>query len=1192
MANGKNDPTAIPTDDFLCVPHINIHDDSFSTEKVIVNVSRLKSNLVLEPGAQMRISSIPSSNGHHYHEESERRSLRKAKERQGSQSSYVFLLSKTCFEGGGKFDAFEVSVSSSIATSLKFTNRSKVLLSIVNPQVWNASHVEIFFRDVYLTRADMWRMVLSELSNKAVYKGQKVQFLGTVKAQIKSIYVPDLQGRKAQPVQSAWFGSSTKPVFRSQSARYVLFIQMSKEMWDFDIDGTGEIMFHKVINGFLPELFGRWEAIGARHLVSIVLFTRMEYDREIKPGFARQDSDEYTYGNQTTLDGTPCKDFYRVLISDMASAQYAAILTELKKEFKVFLRDVSIISRPRTECDRSKGGETIDVIAGHPSAAIRGNILEAINLASSQFSADYVDRDLVRTGLSVVVVTPGTGIFEVDHKMLTMTTDILTENGVSIDLVCLSRMPLHSVPLFKYRPPKISLERLQTGRPLVNKRTLTDEGGSVRTLSKSSANSAIASIITARDSLDGKDVNAPHDTEVWHYGIPHWVDVSFWSSPTTRNSRRLVRSKRSNEWKARQVDNLFAFTPRVRMYELQMMGVMENEMSDISIPYLRQAPLNPNLTNDRRPTLYSSNSQSPSFGSYHVSGKSSYLTVPSLSTSVPRSDFSASFDSAPTPKGNKSLLQWMDELDRAVFRPLKVAVKGANREYQDSGHGGLQHRTEISRISMKRSSSRLNAQRTGTAKGGASRLQTTSGNVSRISRKSSVNSTAEYDKKEGKRGNLSRQISYGLRGFGAAAPKAVPVTELSSQLAQPSNQSTWGRHPIAHASHLTTLNGDSMEKLQLLTTAERSDNTHLPLGMMPSKPIDIKRNNSKSSPMVRHARQDSTTDSAQSEEEQVSSLPVALSPKSALAPWLTVLNPSNARKIQTNPRNRLGRWHHAFPRPLITSNIKWKSLCSPASVPLTTDEFPDKEQLFTEYQAETYQVTMRDTHELVEEGSTMADLMRALIGTRLAHGFQIISASKMPKPNNTYNIVSELGLYDTSAMIGEVGSTICLTRGSSIHRLLVVNERTIEVTKHVRQYTATAASIEAEKEAICYKPCVRTTLAEKYLSRTVNISSPMDTQDWSKLDDFVTHQKEQPLDRLPGGFQFWQARFVLIPVQAFASSKLPTQPANEDTPEETRLEGIRRLTQHIQKYKYIPQGERQFQSSTRKRKDTNPLDIM
>lgn len=38
-----------------------------------------------------------------------------------------------------------------------------------------------------------------------------------------------------------------------------LFIQMSSEMWDFDIHG--DLYFEKAVNGFLSELFTKWKVI-------------------------------------------------------------------------------------------------------------------------------------------------------------------------------------------------------------------------------------------------------------------------------------------------------------------------------------------------------------------------------------------------------------------------------------------------------------------------------------------------------------------------------------------------------------------------------------------------------------------------------------------------------------------------------------------------------------------------------------------------------------------------------------------------------------------------------------------------------------------------------------------------------------------------------------------------------------------
>ncbi|TKA63768.1 hypothetical protein B0A49_09557 [Cryomyces minteri] len=353
-----------------------------------------------------------------------------------------------------KHPGLQISLSRTIANLFGFRSRMQVLVSLADEALHSASHAEISFRDEYLARADMWRMAVSELSQKSVYKGQKLLFMGTIKATVKNVYVRQKKAR------SAYFSGATKPIFRSESARYILFIQMSKEMWDFDAEGSGEIMFSKVIHGFLPDLFKRWARMNARHLVSIILFTRVEYDRNMSTHIKPTKLDHSSLSAHR--DDKDTRDFYRVVVSEMASDKWIHILGQLKREFKLFLRDVSILKNPNFE-DRASDAQDVStdgnvpewIIAGKPSTAMRGNILEAINLASSQFSKDYIDRDLVRTGISVVVVTPGTGVFEVNYDMLKLTTDTLVGNGIGIDLVALSRMPLHSVPLFKYRNPLI-----------------------------------------------------------------------------------------------------------------------------------------------------------------------------------------------------------------------------------------------------------------------------------------------------------------------------------------------------------------------------------------------------------------------------------------------------------------------------------------------------------------------------------------------------------------------------------------------------------------------------------------------------------------------------------------------------------------------------------------------------------------
>ncbi len=83
-----------------------------------------------------------------------------------------------------------------------------------------------------------------------------------------------------------------------------------------------------------------------------------------------------------------------------------------------------------------------------PSLAVDGNILEAINASLNLLEKHYIDRDLTRTGNSIVVISPGTGIFKVQPRLAQITKQRTLDGGAGIDLISLSQPPLHFVPLF------------------------------------------------------------------------------------------------------------------------------------------------------------------------------------------------------------------------------------------------------------------------------------------------------------------------------------------------------------------------------------------------------------------------------------------------------------------------------------------------------------------------------------------------------------------------------------------------------------------------------------------------------------------------------------------------------------------------------------------------------------------------
>ena len=1069
----------------------------------------------------------------------------------------------------------------------------------------------------------MWRLAVAELGNKCIQKGQRIIFMGTIKAQVKAVYV------RGQKVRSAFFNASTKPIFRSESARYVLFIQMSKEMWDFDADGTGEIMFSKVINGFLPELFKRWKHINARHLITIVLFTRLEYKRGLARGFTLPELDLSDLNKQDTTGDSFYKDFYRVVVSDVASTECPDILSKLKLEFKVFLRDVSIRKPglhdhiPRGTGLTAASSDLPDcVIAGHPSAATRGNILEAINLASSHFSSDYIDRDLIRTGVSIVVITPGTGLFEVDYGLLVKTTDNLIENGIGIDLVCLSRMPLHSVPLFKYQEPQLEVPRV-TLRTDNDRLGLREEPINAYTGAKNQG--------SIGDGSATEDAPIPHTgtplqlgSSGWLYAIPHWVDVSFWALASEEGGPQAIKAikpaSRSQVLKHRRKN----FEPRVRMYELQMMGVMENATSGISIPYL---PLPPNPTRNRkkwqRSKISSKSDISPS--SYHL--QSTYFGRFASHHSRAMSISTDSTDEDLTSKGGFSL-QWMDDYDETVFKHQGYIPEASKvRLYSKAPSHSLQtyqsRKTSPMMVGSSPNEHTLSPDnKTGLGGNGFLGPQTKERESTKAVFKkrgsiASITSIPQIPHLTPAR--ISRQISFGLRGFGTVPPKAIASTEISSEHANSASLLSRGLRPSSAAtgkvSKPTTPKAIiSTQEANSISSGERilvSQNAPLSdeVGVQgSSRPIPIRRPKSvrttrESDKTISHSTAN-CTNAIQSREEPRFPVEGQLLPKlaacdssnndlkslyrsSTIASWLTVLNPSNPHKTDITLAGRLGRWQHVFPRPVRTSKFKWKSLCSPAAIPFTTEDFPTADQLATDYQYISYRIDIYEDDDVSEHQRSRDWRLKEMIAFRFSQGFQVVVGTDL-----TATTGSEAVNLFTNDDTSKADNRIFMSRGNALHQISCVRTSSVEVKCLWRETADSVPASSAAQTPLWYSPAIRTMFDEQYVPQVIKIGSQRQELNWEKIDQYLAgYEKHQP-DRSADSFRSWRARFVLIPINAPLGGRRPLHPINEDNEEEVRLEGIKKLTQVWQRFRYVPPDERRFQATARKRKDPNPLDII
>lgn len=200
-------------------------------------------------------------------------------------------------------------------------------------------------------------------------------------------------------------------IFRSESAKFFIFLQLSRDMFEFAEDS--ELMIEKAIQGFLPELFAKWKDCGANHVVTIVLFTRFFYPNDF-------DHSDDPAVSRDLCTGKLKKDFYQVVADFESRTDWNTVLPMVKKAIQSFSSEILL----------TRGKEAGVQFAGTNSLSEDGCILEAVNLALNSFDRHYVDRDLLRTGLSIVVVTPGSGTYRVDEKLFRLTSQRMVDNGI------------------------------------------------------------------------------------------------------------------------------------------------------------------------------------------------------------------------------------------------------------------------------------------------------------------------------------------------------------------------------------------------------------------------------------------------------------------------------------------------------------------------------------------------------------------------------------------------------------------------------------------------------------------------------------------------------------------------------------------------------------------------------------------
>lgn len=372
---------------------------------------------------------------------------------------------------------FQISLTLLLQKPLGVVPRAAVQVRrVANVREVELDTVEVHLKDINFSRDLQWSLSLSMVGT-CCYVDQRVLYLDNRIGTVKCLF------RDGQKPFLGYIGPSTNIVFRSESAKLVFLVQLSREMWHFE--ENGEIMFHKLVNTLFPRIFKRWRQKKSHHSITIVLFSSVDLTQTSWTSFG---------GGERPAQ---CQDYYRVVVDQVNVFVWDKIMASLRLEFANFKRDVLL----HLESQQYR-------IRGEPCPSVKGNLLEAINLSLSLVTDRFRNTDLRHSVNNIVLVTAGTGLFDVDYDLMVETSKKMFRLDCGLDIISLSQPPLHTVPLFRYR----------------------DAQGEVR------------------------------------HCVPKWCDVSFYEYTVGASSQWI---------------------PRCKIYELQMMGVMENEVNEIQIERLQ-----------------------------------------------------------------------------------------------------------------------------------------------------------------------------------------------------------------------------------------------------------------------------------------------------------------------------------------------------------------------------------------------------------------------------------------------------------------------------------------------------------------------------------------------------------------------------------------------------------------------------
>ena len=291
--------------------------------------------------------------------------------------------------------------------------------------------------------------------------------------------------------------------------------------------------------------------------------------------------------------------------------------------------------------------------------------------------------------------------------------------------------------------------------------------------------------------------------------------------------------------------------------------------------------------------------------------------------------------------------------------------------------------------------------------------------------------------------------------------------------------------------------------------------------------------------------------------------PFILKPPTSPPQWQIIRNPSNPKTTITQDSSQYRRWQHVTPRPTSVSHMKWKSMRTPAALPLQSAYFPKEEELNDEYEQHTYTVSVNPE----ELGISLRELMEEMIALRLAQGYQIVVRQGQGEGNSPIPSASAAFQMDFVAPqitkgvlegpLADIPDIVYLTLGGKqIHRLVYQNPN-ISVARFVRRTTTSTADTQQSTPYECqmwgnfqdgYRPVIFQ-LQQSFITDSVS---------WNYTDRLLSGWETQLKDQA----RYKRGRWVLIPTDV---NQTPEPGLDR---EETHVAGIQKLNEMFQRGKW------------------------